>query len=1042
VSRVWALAALLAVSWPGPPQSPSSGASVLDAFDGIAGWTAAPSEGVRLDLRPDAGPSGGGALRMDFDFRGHAGWAAARKAFPRTLPGNWSIAIAIRGDAPVETLEFKLLDGTGENVWWSVRRDFAFPREWTTLRYRKRQVAFAWGPAHGGELRDLGFVEVTVTASTGGSGSVWIAALTLEEMPSADAPLPPPRSWSSDPRGGERQELLLDLGGRREIGGLTLDWDAADFARRYEVELSEDGRSWRRERSVAASRGGRAWIALPDADAAFVRLSLAQSARGRGYRLASVRVEPPEFGETPTRFLEAVARDSPRGAWPRSLVGEQLYWAVVGVDGGAEKGLLSEDGALETGRGAFSIEPFLRVGGRLLGWADAETTQRLAGEDLPIPVVTRRLRDGLSLEVTALADGPRETSTLRARYRVRNGGASPIRATLLLALRPVQVNPPWQFLNTPGGFAPIRRIAWDGRAVSVAGAPDVVPRTPGARFSASRFDDGEVVSLWSGGVPSEAAAADDPDGRASGSLAWDLRLGPGASRDVELAVPLARTAKDRAPADAEAPDDFDSRLREAAAAWTERVGRVRLSLPPTYARFAKTAAANLAWILVDRDGPALQPGTRAYARSWIRDGALMSEALLRLGHAEEAGEFLAWYAPYQFESGAVPCCVDRLGADPVPEHDSHGELIYLAGRYFDFTHDRTALEAVWPRVAAAADHLDALRAQRRTAEYRSGARSIFFGLLPESISHEGYSDHPVHSYWDDFWAIRGLADAARLARVLGRGAEAERFAASSREMQSDVGASLSRVMAERGIDFIPGSADLADFDATSTTVALDPCGQRALLPEPALRRTFEKYWERFQSRRAARTADGADYTPYEWRIVGSLVRLGWRERAGELAEFFLGDRRPESWSQWAEVVWPRVREPKFIGDMPHGWVAADFLRSFLDLFAYERDADDALVVGAGVPAGWMREGDGVAISGLRTRWGALDLAMSAKGESAGAAEVRVRLGGTAAPPGGFAIPWPLEGERVSASVDGRPVPAGAEIPVRRLPAVVVLKGRA
>jgi len=68
--------------------------------------------------------------------------------------------------------------------------------------------------------------------------------------------------------------------------------------------------------------------------------------------------------------------------------------------------------------------------------------------------------------------------------------------------------------------------------------------------------------------------------------------------------------------------------------------------------------------------------------------------------------------------------------------------------------------------------------------------------------------------------------------------------------------------------------------------------------------------------------------------------------------------------------------------------------------------------------------------------------MSAKGESAGAAEVRVRLGGTAAPPGGFAIPWPLEGERVSASVDGRPVPAGAEIPVRRLPAVVVLKGRA
>ena len=44
--------------------------------------------------------------------------------------------------------------------------------------------------------------------------------------------------------------------------------------------------------------------------------------------------------------------------------------SLVGVDGGAGKGLLSEDGALETGRGAFSVEPFLRVGARLYGWAD------------------------------------------------------------------------------------------------------------------------------------------------------------------------------------------------------------------------------------------------------------------------------------------------------------------------------------------------------------------------------------------------------------------------------------------------------------------------------------------------------------------------------------------------------------------------------------------------------------------------------------------------------------------------------------------------
>ena len=65
--------------------APAPQTVVLDAFDGIAGWTAAPSEGVRLTLAPAAGERGG-ALRMDFDFGGHAGWAAARKAFPRRMP--------------------------------------------------------------------------------------------------------------------------------------------------------------------------------------------------------------------------------------------------------------------------------------------------------------------------------------------------------------------------------------------------------------------------------------------------------------------------------------------------------------------------------------------------------------------------------------------------------------------------------------------------------------------------------------------------------------------------------------------------------------------------------------------------------------------------------------------------------------------------------------------------------------------------------------------------------------------------------------------
>jgi hypothetical protein len=398
-----------------------------------------------------------------------------------------------------------------------------------------------------------------------------------------------------------------------------------------------------------------------------------------------------------------------------------------------------------------------------------------------------------------------------------------------------------------------------------------------------------------------------------------------------------------------------------------------------------------------------------------------------------ARDFLRWFAPFQFDDGKVPCCVDRRGADPVAENDSHGELLYLAGEYYRFTRDRATIEAVWPHLARAAAYIDTLRAKRRTPEYSTPGKRIFFGLLPESISHEGYSAHPVHSYWDDFWALRGLSDAVQLARALGRDADARRFTTSRDEMRADVHASIRQVIASRGIDFVPGSAELADLDATSTTIALSPGEEGKRLPARELARTFERYWESFLARRAG--TDGQEsYTPYEWRTVGAFVRLGWRERAKELADFLFADRRPAAWNQWAEVVWRDPRAAKFIGDMPHGWVGSDYIRSLLDFFAYDRGEDDALVLGAGVPADWVRAPGGVSVHGLRTRWGRLDLSIREDAEG-----LRVSIaGGLHVPPGGFALRPPLAGVPRRVTVDRKAVEfSGTELVVRKVPAEVL-----
>lgn len=1001
----------------------------LDDFEDLSAWKAAPSDGVRLSIGQAEGYQGR-AMRLDFDFQGGGGYAIARKAFAIELPDNYEFSFRLRGESLPNNLEFKLVDASGENVWWVNRRDFAFPKEWRKVTFKKRHIEFAWGPVRGGELKTVAAIELAVTAGKGGQGWIAIDELTLTELPkvtpSARTPFAsaslsspgqgPERAVDGDAttiwRSGPRQEttwLALDFLEKREYGGLILDWEPGRFASRYEVQISEDGKDWARVRSVAAGNGGRDYLFLPETESRYLRLELEEGA-GDSYAIREVAIQPLAFSVSPNSFFEAVARDAKRGSYPRYFSGQQSYWTVVGVDGNREEALFSEDGALETGKGGFSIEPFLHCDGSLVTWSDVETTPSLAEGYLPIPSVVWR-SDGLTLAVSVFADGTAKASRLYAGYRVKNGGAERKRLQLFLALRPFQVNPSSQFLNTTGGVARIRQLSRDSSGVSVNGGERVVsPLGEPGEFGAVSFEGGDITEyLARGELPGGASAADE-SGWASGALSFRLDLAPGEEKSIWLTIPLQPDAPPAA--------DPERALAETARGWKEKLGGLTLVLPETARPLADTLRSNLAYILINRDGPAIQPGSRSYERSWIRDGALTSAALLRLGREREVREFLEWYAPYQYGNGKVPCCVDSRGADPVPEHDSHGELIYAIAEYYRFTRDEAFLRKLWPHVEKAVAYLDTLRKARRTAEYRAPGKLRFFGLLPESISHEGYSAKPVHSYWDDFFASKGLEDASFLAAALGKRDLAERYTAIREEFSEDLHASIRRVIAESRTAYLPASADLADFDPTSTSIALSPGGAMTLLPEKELRSTFERYWEESE-RRIQGAKDWEVYTPYEIRNVGTFVRLGWKKRAQALLDFFMADRRPAGWNHWAEVVGREPRAPRFIGDMPHTWVGSDFIRSFLDMLAFVREKDEALVLAAGVPEEWVRSEGGVSVKGLRTEYGTLRYSLAAEGRGV---RLRVSGDGLTVPPGGIAVVW-----------------SGEETVLRKLPADVVLR---
>jgi hypothetical protein len=1038
------------------PADPGIGPRVLEDFEALSSWRVIASDGVTARLSPTTGVRGA-ALRLDFCFERGSGFCVLHRDLTMPLPPNYRFSFWIRGEAPPNNLEFKLVDTSGANVWWVNRHGFVFPAEWQKLASRTRHFRFAWGPSGGAPLDAIGAIEFAVAAGSGGEGYIVLDELEFEPLAVASTrPADVSVLCSSSPDGQPARALPqsgtlnwvsaatdaqpwieLDLHEDREVGGLAIDWDAQDYGTAFSVSWSGNGERWSPPVDIQNTTGGRDYVFFGPVEARRIRLEVRQTSRARGVAIERLRVLGPETSESLNARYALVARESPRGWFPRYFLGEQEFWTVIGAVDHDREALLGTSGAVEVDRGAFRLEPFFFADGQLATWSDADIQLSLSEGYLPIPSVTWKAR-GFELQITPLAVANAGKATLNVRYRLKNCRPEACPVTLYIAVRPFQVLPPWHELNVVGGVARVESIIWDGKEALVGDGYRLQPRVQPSAFGAATSAHGDVIRYLARGMLPDQTAVRDPAGLASAAWRYDLQLAPDESSSVVITVPWANEVFELpAYADARtAAVQFDALLRRVAREWAELVNRAELRLPLDGRKLVNTWRTAQAHILINADGPAIQPGSRTYERSWIRDGTLTATALLYTGHPEPVRAFLDWYCQYQYPNGKVPCVVDRRGPDPVPEHDSTGQLIYTLRKYYRFSRDRDFLSKHLSHVVSGVAYITELRQQRQTEAYRDGPPEMraFYGLVPESISHEGYSAKPMHSYWDNFWALRGLKDATSIAQVLERRDLEAQFARQRDEYRAALVDSLRLAMQLRSIDYMPGCVELGDFDATSTATAVYPCREAAALPQPALMRTFDRYWEFFCQRR-----DGflvwENYTPYEIRLLSALVLLHRRDQALQLLDFFLRDQSPPQWNQWAEVVWRDPQAPRFIGDLPHTWVAAEFLCGVRSMFVYEREEDNALVLAAGVDPRWLATPEGVAVRGWPTEYGTLSYELRSRDNQL---FLTLRAAGEL-PPGGIVLRSPLAGPIRRAELAGQPLDVrDAAVVIRALEGEIIV----
>ncbi|MGL5018325.1 MAG: discoidin domain-containing protein, partial [Luteolibacter sp.] len=626
--------------------------SLSDFFADPAAWKVIASGQAEGRLTAVAGPDGKPALRLDYDFHGGGGFVVIRRQVRLDLPETFEFRFSICGAGPHNHFEFKIADPEDANAWRFLKEQLELPAAWQDVHIRERDLPFAWGPAGGGGPKAVGAVELVVAAGPGGKGSVSFSDLTLEDQSlstpaavsaSSHRPDHPPASvFKSDATSGWQAEAgdpspwwSVDFGRCVRFGGLVIRWPSPMPPRNFKIETSADGESWTPLYQAAHSLGTLSHIPAPQAEARFLRLHFANA---ESAAFDTLELRPDAFTQTPNEFMHAVAADYPRGWFPRYWSREQSYWTPIGSPEGRRRGLINEEGMVEVDEAGFSLEPFLIVGDRLLTWADAEIRVSLAADGAPFPEVVWQA-GGVKLTVSPWVDGTGDTLTLRTAYQVENPSGAEVR--LVIAARPFQVNPPWQAFRNLGGRSPIHRIRCDAAEMTVEGrsvTADRLPETNGA----VAYEQGGVVDFLSRKAFPTAAEVEDESGLASAAMSWKIPTNS-APFVINMTVPFFK----------ESPPS--SSRETAIARWEEILAPVQWKVPSVaddaIACF-RTAASH---ILINRDGPAIQPGPRRYTRSWVRDCVIMGATMAKVGCPHVLREFLTWYVQFQHEDGHVPC---------------------------------------------------------------------------------------------------------------------------------------------------------------------------------------------------------------------------------------------------------------------------------------------------------------------------------------------------------------------------------------------------
>ena len=374
-----------------------------------------------------------------------------------------------------------------------------------------------------------------------------------------------------------------------------------------------------------------------------------------------------------------------------------------------------------------------------------------------------------------------------------------------------------------------------------------------------------------------------------------------------------------------------------------------------------------------KDGlPVFQVGPTCYRGLWIVDGAFLLEVATMLGAGAEARNGVAYELTFQQPDGRI---------EVMPHYwKENGIVLWTCVRHARLTRDRAWLAALWPRLGRVAGAIRELR--RQTLANDSPADD---GLMPAGFP-DGGIEGVIDEHTNTCWNLAGLRAFVGAARWLGR----EREAAEWQREHDDFLGAFRRAAARdartdaHGHRYLPARMDGAGLPQRGQWAfchAVYP-GQVFARGDPLVAGTLAML--EATEREGMVHGTGWDASGI-WNYFASFYGHAWlwQGRGGKAADAlaaFANHAAPTL--VWREEQSLRGEPFRKVGDMPHNWASAEFIRLAIHLLALERGSELHLL--EGLPRAWAAPGAATRLTGVVTEFGPLTMGLevSADGRSA------------------------------------------------------------